>query len=146
MMVAGGDHRTLSSLNRAANRLEDFSRRIMRATQATQDYQRKVGPITQGVEHLVGGSATGKDKQIALLLTECTQSVARSAAASHQAAQIARKLAAHALAEAQQIRRQQAERSQGQRNPDKEVAGSAPDPTRDGMAHRPAQVGTEVPG
>jgi hypothetical protein len=90
-----------------ANRWEGVGRRLLRVAQLIQDYLGRVRPIAQGVEQVVRGSATGKDKEIAALLQYCAQEITRSAAATHEAAQVARRLAAQAHAEAQEMRRQQ---------------------------------------
>ncbi len=113
--LGGSGMKTPEALERAANELEGVARKLLQVAQSTQAYQAKVNPIAQGVEQVVGGSATGMDRQIASLLNAFARDVGRSAAASHQAAQIAKRLAAEARAEAQDLRRQQeTERQTGQ--------------------------------
>lgn len=114
--LSGVRQKSAESLERAASQLELIATKLVQVAQSTQDYQRKVSPIAQGVEQEVGGSATGMDKQISGLLNAFTRDVGRSASASQQAAQIAKKLAVQARTEAQEIRRQQeADRQRGTR-------------------------------
>lgn len=96
-----------AALERAASQLEDIARRITQVAQATRDYQQRVTPLAQGIDDLVGGSATGRDKQIAALLASVDREVSRSASSTHQAAQLASRIAAKARADARDLRRQQ---------------------------------------
>lgn len=95
------------ALERTAMQLEDIARRITQVAQGAQDYQRRVTPLAHGVDQLVGGSATARDKQIAALLASVTREMSRSASSSHQAAQLAGRMAAKARADARDLRRQQ---------------------------------------
>lgn len=95
------------ALEQAASRLESIARDLLRVSQATQDYRGKVAPIAQGLTQVVGGSATGKDKRIASLLSGFAQGIGRSASASYHASEVANRLAEQARAEATEIRRQE---------------------------------------
>lgn len=95
------------ALERAANSLDDIARKLIQLAQTTQDYQSEVGPLADAVKQVVGGSASRRDKQIVSLLQGVARDVARSASATHEAAGVAKRLAAQARAEAQAIRQQQ---------------------------------------
>lgn len=96
-----------AALEQAASQLEDIARRITQVAQAAQDYQQRVTPLAQGVDELVGGSETNRDKQIAALLRSVNREVSRSASTTHQAARLAARMAGQARAEARDLRRQQ---------------------------------------
>jgi hypothetical protein len=101
-------------LMRVVARWEDAGRRVMRVAGVLQNYGSRVRPIASGVEQVVGGSATGKDKEIGGLLDGGANELARSAAAAHEAGRIAKRLAAQVHAQAQELRGQQAHQPRAQ--------------------------------
>ncbi|MFT4298202.1 MAG: hypothetical protein QM597_00975 [Aeromicrobium sp.] len=94
-------------LERAADQLEDIARRLTRVASSTQEYGSAVKPIAHGVAQVVGGSATGRDRQIAAALEGVARSVQRSATSSHQAAATATRLAGAARTQARELRQRQ---------------------------------------
>lgn len=106
-MNAAGSQKSPEALEQAANRLDEIVRKLTHLAQATQRYQNTVRSIAEGVRQEVAGSASGKDKKIASLLTEVSRDVSRSASATHEAAGVAKRMASQARAEAIAIRRQQ---------------------------------------
>ena len=105
--MPGKESQSPEELERAAAQLESLARKLVQIANSTKSYGGKIIPIADGIASEVGGSATGKDKQIAGTLAGCARDVNRSAAATQQAAQEARRAADEARSRAQEIGRQQ---------------------------------------
>jgi len=105
--MPGRDPQSPEVLERAADRLDALAHKLVQIANSTKSYAGKITPIASGIASEVGGSATGKDKQIAGALAGCARDVNCSAAASQQAAQEAKRAADEARSRAQEIRRQQ---------------------------------------
>lgn len=93
------------ALEEAARRLDHLASAIKRVAQDVGAYQGKIKPIAAGVDALVGGSATGKDRTIARFLNESSRDIGRSVDLSMHASEQASRAAADARRRAQQLRR-----------------------------------------
>jgi hypothetical protein len=107
VMVGRAGGLSADALAQAVNRWEDAGRRLVRIAGVLQANAGRVRPLALGVEHLVGGSATARDKEMAGLLKQGADELTRTAATAHEAGQRARRLAAQVHAEVQELRRQQ---------------------------------------
>ncbi|MET0932012.1 MAG: hypothetical protein ABWX74_21025 [Aeromicrobium sp.] len=104
-----------AALEMAAKELRGIAQQLMKVSRETQAYHQRIGPIAEELRRTVGGSSTGKDKDIAGAIRVASSDVQASAGASAHASTIANRLADTAQTDANRARRDAEKTKQGPR-------------------------------
>ena len=114
-MTRAGSGDDPAALHAAARELADIARKAKAAAAALAAYGEKLGPISNGVTHLVGGSTSRVDKHMVTTLGTAMKGIGSAQHALEAAANQATKLAAAAAEQARAAARQQAAQSHSRR-------------------------------
>lgn len=110
MTRPGGPHHDPAALERAARELQEIARQARRQAGAMERHISQVKPVANGVNSIIGGTATGTDKQMTSALARTLKDLAAAARALSEAAGVAERLAQEATARALSAREAQAAR------------------------------------